>query len=159
MIDVGKIIGLDVFRSRDSLLSSELSKDKHGDHEHDDSHEHSEQFHKIRSLQIDLPKLTVEQHEQLDEWLRSILWDNRLPSLEGDNHGVVKEGSGEFEVLRTKGFFTTSEGSFVIQGVRELYDIIEVEMADEETMVGKLVLIGKGLDDTTKSNFVKFVKI
>jgi len=156
-IDVGKIIDLDAFRSRLSLLSSELPKEHH-DHDHTgSSHEHTEQFHKIHPLQIDLPQLTNAQFAKLDEWIRTVLWESRLPKAHGPT-----ESSGELEVLRTKGFITTSAGSFVIQGVRELYEITPLESnneADDDLLTGKLVLIGKGLDREVKNNFKTFVGV
>jgi G3E family GTPase len=157
VIDVGKIIGLDAFRSRSSLLSSDFSQNDQ-DHScnHSVAHEHTEQFHKICSLQINLPQLSEVQHGRLDEWVRSVLWESRLPTV----HDMEGEGPlGELEVLRTKGFFTTPSGSYVLQGVRELYEITLLKSTDDFSVDGKLVLIGRGMNGVVRSNFNLFVGI
>jgi G3E family GTPase len=134
-----------------------LPQDNHGHHHHSEIlHEHTEQFHKIHPLQIDLPQLTDSQTAKLDEWIRMVLWESKLPTVPG-----AKEQSEKLEVLRTKGFFTTSSESFVIQGVRELYEITSLESSgkDGSSLAGKLVLIGKGLDQEVKDNFNGYVGI
>jgi len=162
-IEVGKIIDLDAFRSRASLLSSDLPQDQEShDHIHDhseDDHTHTEYFHQIQPLQISLPHLSEDQHVKLDEWIRTVLWESELPCLSGESG--TKGNSESLEVLRTKGIFNTPSGSFVLQGVRELYEISPLPSESEgngpEPINGKLVLIGKGLGSNVKVNFTSYV--
>ncbi|KAL8279329.1 hypothetical protein RQP46_008366 [Phenoliferia psychrophenolica] len=63
--------------------------------------------------------------------------------------GGVVEPAKEFDILRSKSFFRTSDGrSWILQGVRETYDITPVpEDVGAEALKPKLVLIGRGLGD------------
>lgn len=103
----------------------------------------------ISSLQVTCPVLTQTQFDDLDAWLREVLWENRIPE---------KSGSGsttELQVLRCKGAFTLTDGRhFVLQGVRNMYDVSELPVGNKGDVdvpdVGKIVLIGKGMDDDVR---------
>jgi len=161
VIDVGKIIGLDAFRSRDSLVSSDFApkEQESHDHDHEDGeHGHTEHFRQIHPLQITLPRLSEEQHTKLDEWIRTVLWEGHLPRVSAGGDPGSEENSGALEVLRTKGMFSTPSGSFMLQGVRELYEISALPVDDGKgSLGGKVVLIGKGLGPHVRENFMTFV--
>lgn len=125
----------------DSVTSSTHD---HGDHEqvHPDGATHFE-MRGITSLQVSCPVLLSTHLEKLDEWIRTVLWESRLPGGTEDP---------ELQVLRCKGLFTMDSGEqYVLQGVRNMYEMSKV--AEETVGVpesGKLVLIGKGLTDTIR---------
>lgn len=118
------------------------------EHDHDaPGHTHDEPTHYelrgISSLQVTCPVLSDGQLEKLDEWIRSVLWENQLP---GDS-------TSNIVVLRCKGMFGTRSGDrYILQGVRNMYEMLkerEVEVLGLPE-VGKLVLIGKGLDEAVR---------
>ena len=98
----------------------------------------------ISTMSIPLDTLGDGQVEKLDAWLRSVLWDNKLPG-DKDSHAVP------FEIHRLKGRIAMPDGRVkVIQGVRELFEIFvpPVNADGEETATSsKLVLIGRHLKD------------
>ncbi|EGN98031.1 hypothetical protein SERLA73DRAFT_109353 [Serpula lacrymans var. lacrymans S7.3] len=114
------------------------SHDSHDSHDTDHSNTHY-QLRGISSLQISCPVFTPLLLEKFDEWIRTILWENRLM---GDDTGR------EIKIMRCKGLFIMESGEqYMLQGVQNLYDITKVD--EEITGIpdsGKLVLIGKGLD-------------
>ena len=76
----------------------------------------------------------------LDVWLRSILWEGKVPGH--------LEISG-WEVFRTKGRIALQDGRVrMLQGVREIFELGDAEVAtddDEPTRKGKIVFIGRNL--------------
>lgn len=92
---------------------------------------------KIGTITIPLPPLRPEQLERLDGWLRSVLWESTLPN---------QASKPSFEVHRTKGRIALSNGSVkMLQGVREIFEIIDAEVEPQIQHDGKLVFIGRGL--------------
>ncbi|KZT73842.1 CobW domain-containing protein [Daedalea quercina L-15889] len=152
-IDLKHIMGIDAYTSRPLIKDLSYSAHDHG-HGHDHSdHDHPHPTHYelrgISSLQVDCPSLSSSRHEKLDEWIRSVLWEQQLP---GEPSG---DGASDLIVLRCKGMFKTMAGrTYVLQGVRNLYDIMEVEEGGEADTgvpdMGKIVLIGKGLDERVR---------
>ncbi|EMD39994.1 hypothetical protein CERSUDRAFT_103896 [Gelatoporia subvermispora B] len=148
-IDLKLILGIDAYAAKPFAKLSEpetgshTCDDQHCGHNHERGLTHYE-MRGITSLQIDCPTLTASQLSRLDEWIRTILWENHLPEDES-NPNIL-------EILRCKGVFVVGDGKlYILQGVRNMYEIAEVEGAvDSATGVpdaGKLVLIGKGLDE------------
>lgn len=134
------------------------------DHGHDGVH-HSEHYELrgISSLQVYAP-LPLEQGrlELLDEWIRNVLWEGRLPSshkterVAGDNSKI----ESPLQVLRCKGIWTMQTGErYILQGVRELYEVTKLPANKEDIGVGegKIVLIGKGLGDVAVRNSLEKV--
>ncbi len=166
-IDLKHIIGVDAYASRQMLHESRAHSKSACDHPNDHDHDHHDHSHVkapthyelrgISSLQIDCPKLTEDQMEQLDVWIRTVLWEKQLPGSSG-------AASSALEVLRCKGLFVTDTGELhVLQGVRNLYEISKVEKAGEEDLglpdTGKLVFIGKGLNEHVRRSLVEHLKI
>ncbi|KAL0960831.1 hypothetical protein HGRIS_005849 [Hohenbuehelia grisea] len=134
---------------------------------HDHGHEHAPGDHKhlesthyemrgISSLQVSVPVLSQARLDKVDEWIRSVLWEGILPE---HNAASLKTNGGHLarlEVLRCKGLFILEGGvQHVLQGVRSLYEMTPVEGASGPIGVpddGKLVLIGKGLDDSVRKS-------
>ncbi|KAJ6620802.1 CobW domain-containing protein [Mycena sp. CBHHK59/15] len=131
-------------------------------HDHDhvhvdgDDHEHAHEpthyeLRGISSLLVVCPVLTHARLEVLDEWVRTVLWERRLPE-DGDS-----EGASALQVLRCKGLFILDSGEqYVLQGVRSMYEITEVVPENGEVLgvpvAGKLVLIGMGLDARVRTS-------
>lgn len=82
--------------------------------------------------------LQLEQLDQVDRWLRAVLWDQKLPETD---RGL------DFEVHRSKGRLVFQDGPVrLLQGVREVFDITEAPPSDEPAPTeGKIIFIGRGL--------------
>lgn len=106
---------------------------------------HSHHDPAISTLTIPLPPFDPQKLFMLDNYLQSVLWSQVETST--------------YEVHRTKGLILCTDGTRrVVQGVREIFEIIDVPTApsrqqDDETAQegdapteGKIVFIGKGLD-------------
>jgi G3E family GTPase len=166
-IDVGKIIGIDAFRSRPDFRLADFHDDQENDHDHDHAAEaHQAHLHAISSLQIPVPPLDNAQFEKLDEWLRSLLWEDCLPSQTNESVEITNEKS--MEILRAKGYFTLkdpppgSSGQHMLQAVRTLYEVTEVPLdkaSPDAAGGGKLVLIGKGLGPHVKDSFNTYLSL
>lgn len=85
-----------------------------------------------------MEQLRPEQLENVDRWLRAVLWDQKLP--EQDNEA-------EFEVHRSKGRILLDNGEIkMLQGVREVFDLTDAPPTTEPPPSdGKIIFIGRGL--------------
>jgi len=151
-IDLGLVMGIMAYASPPSFQKATLAplnQSHQCDHDtiQDTPHHHLTHYEsrRISSLQVACPVLSPCQFDKLDEWIRTVLWENRLPYGNAVNY--------ELRVLRCKGMFTTDSGKhYVLQGVQNLYEISQVDGEDVTGVpeVGKLVLIGKGLNDVVR---------
>jgi hypothetical protein len=86
--------------------------------------------------------LAAPQLEEVDIWLRSILWDSKVPGPSDEQIQV------EIHRLKARLVFETGEVKMV-QGVRETFEIIDDVKSTSDTgattQTGKLVLIGRGI--------------
>mgnify|MGYP001595978147 FL=1 len=128
-----------------------------------EGHSHSTRsphLNDISTVSIPLPPLPPLAFEpqgptsptKFEEVLRSILWDGVFPPTPShpapvDEPGV--EPARDFDILRSKSFFRTTDGqNWIMQGVREMHDMTPVPAGvDVEDLKPKLVLIGRGLGD------------
>ncbi|KAI1947557.1 hypothetical protein LOZ57_003288 [Ophidiomyces ophidiicola] len=99
----------------------------------------------ISTLAFTIPDIPESKLTVVDEWLRSIMWDQRLPS--SSNVKTEENSTPEFELHRLKAIIRLTDGiTRIVQGVR---DIFEISVADRETPPSvdssKFVLIGRGL--------------
>ena len=120
-------------------------------HTHDHPHESQSKAHynDITTVLIPLPTLTQPQHEKLESFLQTLLWESRLPS------GETIEG---LDILRTKGYFEVGDDEYVIQGVTDIFEIKKVAMkADGNEVEGKLVFIGRGVGEELREAFASFM--
>jgi len=150
-IDLKNILGISAYKLPPStpINDDPHIHSEHCDHDHEPTPNHYE-IRGISSLQVSCPALDRTRLDKLDEWIRSILWENRIP-------GSTTSDS-EVRVLRCKGAFTSTTGiHYVLQGVQSIYEISELETAAADNLgvvgipqVGKIVLIGKGLDDNVR---------
>jgi G3E family GTPase len=150
-VDLKNIIGIGAYKSGPPEAFS-VKTEGRGDDTPEGKHPLSahHELRGIHSIQVTCPTLTADDFERLDEWIRTVLWENRLPSSSPNTRS-------DLQVLRCKGMFTTINGEqFILQGVRNLYEICKVEESLGEGIVvpqkGKLVLIGKGLRDDVRSS-------
>lgn len=128
-------------------------------HDHEDEQSSVKATHYelrgISSLQVSCPVLSQNQFDRLDVWLRGVLWENRIPERSSGSET-------ELQVLRCKGAFTLEDDRhFVLQGVRNMYDVNELagKRGDVDVPdIGKIVLIGKGLDDDVRKSLESVLK-
>ncbi|KAF5123680.1 COBW domain-containing protein 1 [Metarhizium anisopliae] len=75
---------------------------------------------------------------EVDKWLRSVLWDNKLPGSENE---------GTFEIHRSKGRIVLRDGTArMLQGVREVFELTDApETAQVQPEQGKIIFIGRKL--------------
>lgn len=94
----------------------------------------------IGTLMLTLPVLDSDMMLRLDEWLRSVLWESRLPLLES-------ERQDDWEIHRTKGRMPLHNGGLkMLQGVREIFELVDgVPEVGSSNHVGKIVLIGRNI--------------
>lgn len=110
----------------------------------------------ISTVAIDVPVINPDDILSVDEWLRCVLWNGKLPNV--DNRSIP------FEVHRLKARFPMSNGSLKIaQGVREIFEIRDIRQDDATPTAagrkGKIVVIGRqiaGLD--FKTSFLSMFK-
>ncbi|GAA5973668.1 hypothetical protein JCM11641_005070 [Rhodosporidiobolus odoratus] len=134
----------------------------------------------ITSVTIPLPILPSIRSGPFHKLVSALIWDGQLPSpvplssslsaaaaAEDTEAALTATGEEPLDLLRSKGFLRTTDGrSWILQGVREVFDIAEVPssaMNDQEggrEVQPKLVLIGRGLGngDEVKRRFVEALK-
>ncbi|KAF8333522.1 CobW/HypB/UreG, nucleotide-binding domain-containing protein [Cantharellus anzutake] len=116
------------------------------DHEHSCVINHShDEIGGISSMVISLPILDSDQAQSLDRWLSILLWEGRIPRVVSD---PLLPEDAKTEILRCKGIFNTKDKeTFLVQGVRTLYEITRLpdrkEGNDEAAVPGRLALIGR----------------
>ncbi|KAH8104495.1 cobW-domain-containing protein [Cristinia sonorae] len=138
-------------QDRDTTASHDERECRSGEHAHHFGPHHYE-LRGISSLQVRFPVITAQQLQKLDEWIRSVLWENRLPE------DIPDSALTTLEVLRCKGIFVLeSKETYILQGVRSMYEMSQVDAEGTQDSVGlpdegKLVLIGKGLDQRVRQS-------
>ncbi|KAJ7758573.1 cobW-domain-containing protein [Mycena maculata] len=141
-IEVGRLLGVRAFAAPPAFPP--VREHEHG-HEHDHAPEPTHyELRGISSLLVTVPVLSRARLDALDEWVRTVLWEQRLP-------GDAASDASPLTVLRCKGLFVLDSGAqYVLQGVRNIYEIDEAEDALGVPDAGKLVLIGTGLDERVR---------
>ncbi|KAJ7696005.1 CobW/HypB/UreG, nucleotide-binding domain-containing protein [Mycena rosella] len=144
-IDVSRLLGVRAYATPPEFPPKHGHAHEHGkEHDHEHEHEHATEpthyeLRGISSLLITVPVLSRAMLDALDEWVRTVLWEQRLPGDASDTQSLT--------VLRCKGLFVLDSGAqYVLQGVRNMYEIAEAGDALGVPDAGKLVLIGTGLD-------------
>ncbi|RDL33675.1 putative dopamine-responsive protein [Venustampulla echinocandica] len=119
---------------------------------------HSHLDPSVATVTIPVPVLAVEQLSGLDAWLRSILWDSKLPSA--TNIASADGANDTVEIHRLKARLPFSDGSVkIVQGVRDVFEILDAPSGDAAgDSEGKIVLIGRYLlDRPFKESFIAAV--
>ncbi|KAF7291655.1 hypothetical protein HMN09_01256700 [Mycena chlorophos] len=142
-VEIKRLLGVHAYAAAPTLPE----QDPGHDHDHDDlEHQHAPEpthyeLRGISSLLVTVPVLSPPQLEALDEWIRTVLWEQRLPGESSSENANAK-----LSILRCKGLFVLHSGSqLVLQGVRNIYEISEAQDTIGVPDAGKLVLIGTGL--------------
>lgn len=157
-VDLGLIMGISAYASPPQIQPHIAVTDiNHENCEEHDAHHHAREpthyeLRGISSLQVSCPVLSQVSFDLLDEWIRSVLWENRLPGI-AENPNL--------QVLRCKGLVTMESGEqYMLQGVRSMYEMTKVgEQVDIGVPEpGKIVLIGKGLDDTVRHSLESILR-
>lgn len=159
-IELKELFGLGAYTSGSMIrnLSQEYGNGHSGIHAHGEGeghgHGNGHADDGISTITIPLPRLSSAEYDRLNGFLESLLWEGRLPNLNGKKTMAETETEGEkgtaLEVLRTKGLICTEDGKeWVIQGVTDIFEVKEV--ASEGGMEGKVVFIGKGLEGLGES--------
>ncbi|KAF5372417.1 hypothetical protein D9757_011621 [Collybiopsis confluens] len=166
-INLAHILGIQAYSSGKHLTPSFSVPHEH-QHEHEHEHEHPSSSptvphyvaRGISSLQISLPPLSPSQFAALDVWIRTVLWEGRLPDSTSPQSKISE---GAIQVLRCKGLILLSSGEqHVLQGVRSMYEINPIADDDDGAKsefphAGKVVLIGKGLGDEVRDSLLSSV--
>ena len=97
----------------------------------------------IGTTTLNLPSLNQDQLERLDEWLRSVLWNNELLRADLD---------AKWEIHRIKGRIPLVDGGIkLLQGVREIFELLDAAdpslQPTSKQESGKIVIIGRGISD------------
>ncbi|KAJ3497563.1 hypothetical protein NLG97_g1805 [Lecanicillium saksenae] len=95
---------------------------------------HSHLDPNLSTITIAVDKLKPNQLEQVDKWLRQVLWENELPGTQTPQ---------KFEIHRSKGrlIFDNDEIK-MLQGVREIFELIDAPASDEPLPTsGKIIFI------------------
>ncbi|BGP13332.1 hypothetical protein JCM10213_001481 [Rhodosporidiobolus nylandii] len=171
-LDLSLILDLNIYASPSAPIHSETlapfsqpSSSSCAGCESSEPHDHASHVHSlssphandITSVTIPLPILRNVHIGAFHDVVSTLIWEGSLPLLPSSSPAPAQPAKPEppLDLLRTKGFLCTDDGrSWILQGVREIYDIVEVpEEEGEEDAAGarevqpKLVLIGRGLGD------------
>ncbi|RAL17685.1 CobW family GTP-binding protein [Aspergillus homomorphus CBS 101889] len=96
----------------------------------------------ISTIALTVPQISPAQVSLVDEWLRSVLWDSKLPAIVPGGAPSPKD----FEIHRLKGILAIEDGTTrIIQAVRDVFEIRDAEPAEDSNTQCKIVLIGRGL--------------
>ncbi|KAM3534546.1 hypothetical protein MY4038_002234 [Beauveria bassiana] len=104
---------------------------------------HSHLDPNLSTITIPVDTLKPTQLEQVDKWLRQVLWENELPGT---------DQAQKFEIHRCKGRLIFDNGEIkMLQGVREIFELIDAPTSDEPTPAsGKIIFIGGGVPQTLR---------
>ncbi|KAM3558686.1 hypothetical protein ARSEF4850_004482 [Beauveria asiatica] len=103
---------------------------------------HSHLDPNLSTITIPVDTLKPTQLEQVDKWLRQVLWENELPGT---------DEAQKFEIHRCKGRLIFDNGETkMLQGVREIFELIDAPTSHEPTPAsGKIIFIGRHVSGTT----------
>lgn len=105
---------------------------------------HSHLDPRIGTVSLSLPALNPKQLQDLDAWLRAVLWESTLPGA---------EGTGGWGVHRTKGrIWLDGGGMKMLQGVREIFELIDGDVKESRRSeeAGRIVFIGRDISGEEK---------
>ncbi|WVF68700.1 hypothetical protein IAT40_003472 [Kwoniella sp. CBS 6097] len=152
---------------------------EHGDNCNDPSHAHSQSnpdtkphYNGITTTLIPLPRLTSSQYTRLNEFLESVIWAENYPA------DLSTTAIKAPEILRTKGYIRLADGrEYVLQGVADLFELselpakldsdkggdrngeIRVPAQAQPQLEGKVVFIGRGVDQEIKDRLSQYLDI
>jgi hypothetical protein len=113
------------------------------------SFSHSNHHQAISTTAILTPPIPADKVDDVDAWLRSVLWESTYPAPAKSTSSELYPNN--FEIHRLKGILILNDGtSRIIQAVRDVFEIRDaepIERDEERTqpLQCKVVLIGRGL--------------
>ncbi|KAH9809990.1 CobW/HypB/UreG, nucleotide-binding domain-containing protein [Melampsora americana] len=103
----------------------------------------------IGTLTIHLPILDTinDPNSKFDKVFRKLIWEGVI--------GEEEMESKELRILRAKGLLKDQDGKwYILQAVRDLYEVQEITVNEEDHGIPRLILIGKDLDVGLKESFL-----
>ncbi|KAI0100623.1 vitamin b12 biosynthesis, cobw-like protein [Nemania sp. FL0031] len=96
----------------------------------------------ISTVSFSIPFLEPGRLQEIDGWLRSVLWESEVPGTSAEQT--------KFEIHRLKARLIFRDGDTkIVQGVREIFEIVDGEKlglnVNTSSEAGKIVLIGRGI--------------
>lgn len=155
-IDLKELFDLRAYSAAPPLAANQTSTGSHEHHDHaqgecsDDCGPATVHNSGISTVLIPLPTLDSAQYLRFNDFLETLLWSGKLPG----------EGEDAPEILRTKGLIKRDDGSeMVLQGVADLFELKSVKSSGEDEVGGKVVFIGRRVDDRLKAALYKHIGI
>ncbi|KAK9456584.1 CobW/HypB/UreG, nucleotide-binding domain-containing protein [Dipodascopsis uninucleata] len=118
--------------------------------------------HRITTISFLINSFSKSQFDKFDLWLRQLLWENLVP--QSDSYDKSQPHVVELHRLKARIVLKESDGLdekvYIIQGVRDVYDVLPVPSQNSAvtTSEGKIVMIGKGLNsDLIKTSLLTFI--
>ncbi|KII91807.1 hypothetical protein PLICRDRAFT_157170 [Plicaturopsis crispa FD-325 SS-3] len=167
-VDVAQVLGVGAYKRVGGLVPLQPHDHAHDDtctHEHE--HAHARTIRDISALTVRIPPLPRAQLRLLDAWVRAALWEGFVPVPSLPNNTVPNSPYATVPppndaatpdavpvlILRCKGHIPMRRGApYVLQGVRSLYELRRVGDGVDGEEEGKIVLIGKGLDERVRGS-------
>lgn len=155
-IDLGELFDLRAYSAPPPLTlgsSASIARDHHHDADGQcaDGRCEKSTVHNsgISTILIPLPELDTAQFDRLNDFLEVLMWTSVIPGAEA---GPTPE------ILRLKGLIKLKDGSEkVLQGVADLFEFKAVSNPSAESSSGKVVFIGRRIDDRLKDALYKHV--
>ncbi|WVO23292.1 uncharacterized protein IAS62_004642 [Cryptococcus decagattii] len=155
---LSELFNIRAFTNSVTPAIKEVSAALDNDHQHSSDCGHSHESGELlphRNARIDttlipIPPLNPLQYNKLNTFLEFVLWSATFP--------VSSKIAPE--ILRTKGYITLQDGrAFVLQGVADLFELKEIDRALDHEMEGKIVFIGKGVEEDLNRELQEWVGI
>ena len=110
----------------------------------------------IGTVALTIPRLDKQQLDDLEAWLRSLLWEGLELAHPDADSGVGKMGStSRTDIHRIKGRLPMKDGrTKLLQGVREVFEFLDANDTQQESVTsdagqGKIVVIGRNVRGTS----------
>lgn len=135
VIELDHILGIQAYSSTDNLPPSTIA-------------------HSVPSAvsTVTLTSTSPVQYCEIERGLEMLLWKEQCVEEDmNDNHLITD--SGDMTILRLKGKIETDTGWYMVQGVRETYDLSEIQRPEG---LSHLVFIGIHLDRRKIANLTGF---
>jgi G3E family GTPase len=148
-VPLDKIYRIGAFSEESAdILTAQMLKSASQQDEDETKHEHGDDHPPhtgdIEAITLTIPLLSEEKFQRLETWIQGVLWEGK--GL--DRSAGIESDGGDTEILRAKGMIYLKDGRrFVLQGVRDMYELKQLTNGLEGAKDGKIVLIGKGMPE------------
>ncbi|KAL1915340.1 uncharacterized protein VTP21DRAFT_6798 [Calcarisporiella thermophila] len=132
-ISLDFILDIKAFDLKSTVIQTTVEQSSHESH-----------IANVQTVCLRIPHPPYPSLHKIDRWIQVLLWERKIP------YSQNSATDGDTVVLRLKGIIKHEDSgknlaTVVIQGVRELYDVQEVQK-DITIEESKIVLIGRGLE-------------